>query len=147
MDVRKSALIARASTAMFDLIEAAEHYPAFMPWCAAATVLARDENFVVARIDVDYHGARFAITTRNPKRRPHWMGIGLVAGPFQRFSGEWRLTDLAADACRIDFEMSWAMGGSLLDQIAGPIFDGIANSMVDAFARRAEETKCPASAS
>ena len=147
MDIRKSALIGRASTAMFDLIEAAEHYPAFMPWCAAATVLSRDAEVVVARIEVDYRGARFAFTTRNPKRRPHWMAIGLVEGPFQRFCGEWRITDLAPDACRIDLEMSYAFGGVLLGRVAGPIFDGIANTMVDAFARRAEETACPASAS
>ena len=53
----------------------------------------------------------------------------------------------AADACRIDLEMSYAFGGALLGQIAGPIFDAIANTMVDAFAKRAEETACPASAS
>jgi ribosome-associated toxin RatA of RatAB toxin-antitoxin module len=144
VDIRKSALIGRSSSAMFDLIEAAEHYPAFMPWCAGATVLARDESVVVARIAVDYRGARFAFTTRNPKRRPHWMAIGLEEGPFERFEGEWRLADLGPDACRIDFELRYAFASALLGRIAGPVFNAIADTMVDAFARRAEQTPLPA---
>ena len=129
---------------MFDLIEAAEDYPAFMPWCAAATVLERDEGVVVARIGVDYRGARFAFTTRNPKRRPHWMAIGLEEGPFERFEGEWRLTDLGPDACRIDFELRYAFGNALLGRFAGPVFDHIANTMIDAFVCRAEQIPQPA---
>lgn len=139
MDIRKTALIARPSTAMFDLIEAAEHYPAFMPWCAGATILERDDQVVVARISVDYRGARFEFTTRNPKRRPHWMAIGLEDGPFERFAGEWQLADLGPDACRIDFRLQYAFRGALLGRLAAPVFDAIANTMVDAFARRAEQ--------
>ncbi len=138
MDIRKSALIGRSSAAMFDLIEAAEHYPEFMPWCSAATVLARDDSVVVARISVDYHGARFAFTTRNPKRRPEWMAIGLEEGPFERFEGEWRIAPLGPDACRIEFELGYAFHSALLGRIAGPVFASIADTMVDAFARRAE---------
>ena len=143
MDIRKSALIGRPRGVMFDLIEAAEHYPAFMPWCASATVLERDENLVVARIQVDYHGARFAFTTRNAKRRPEWMAIELEEGPFDRFEGEWRLAELAPQGCRIDFELNYAFGGALLGRLAAPVFDSIADTLVDAFARRAEQVSPP----
>lgn len=123
---------------MFDLIEAAEHYPLFMPWCSEATILQRDQDVVVARLVVDYHGARFAFTTRNPKRRPEWMAIGLVDGPFERFEGEWRLAELAPDACRIDFELRYDFGSKLLGRLAAPVFGGIADTLVDAFVRRAD---------
>lgn len=139
MEIRKNALVARPSAAIFDLIEAAEHYPAFMPWCSGATVLARDDTVVVARISVDYRGARFAFTTRNPKRRPEWMAIGLEDGPFERFEGEWRLSPLGPDGCRIAFELRYAFRSALLGRLAAPVFDSIADTMVDAFVRRAEE--------
>ena len=58
---------------MFDLIERAEHYPAFLPWCAAATILERDDAIVAARIAVAWHGVNFEIVTRNPKKRPEWL--------------------------------------------------------------------------
>ena len=138
MDIRKSALVSRARGAMFDLIEAAEHYPQFMPWCSHASILERSAQLVVARLTVDYHGARFDFTTRNPMQRPEWMAITLVDGPFERFEGEWRLTELAPEACRIDFGLSYEFGGRLIGRLAAPVFEGIANTMVDAFVRRAD---------
>ena len=139
MEVRKSALVNRSAIETFDLIEAAEHYPAFLPWCADAVVLARDDNMVSAKITVDFHGIRFSLTTRNPKQRPHWMAIHLEQGPFRRFEGEWRVTELAKRTCRIDFHLRYEWGGVLTGLFARHVFNQIADTMVDAFARRAEQ--------
>ena len=138
MQVHKSALVGHSAADMFDLIEAAEHYPAFLPWCAGAIILARDASVVAARIAVNYHGARFEFVTRNPKRRPHWMAIELAQGPFRRFEGEWRLTELSTDACKVDFALRYEFG-TLFGVLAGPVFDGIASTIVDAFVKRAEQ--------
>ena len=138
MEIRKSALVAHAAERMFDLIEAAEHYPAFLPWCAGATILARDDSVVVADIAVNYHGVRFRFTTRNPKRRPEWMAVTLERGPFRRFDGEWRLTPLGSSGCKIEFTFCYEFQTALVGTLAGPVFDRIANSIVDAFVARAE---------
>lgn len=140
MELRKSALVGYSAESMFDLIEAAEHYPAFLPWCAGATILMRDENVVVANIAVDYHGLRFEFTTRNPKRRPRWLAVTLDRGPFRRFEGEWRLTSLAAAACKIEFTFRYEFDAVLVRSLASPVFDRIANSFVDAFVTRAQRT-------
>lgn len=140
MELRKSALVGYSAESMFDLIEAAEHYPAFLPWCAGATILMRDENVVVANIAVDYHGLRFEFTTRNPKRRPGWLAVTLDRGPFRRFEGEWRLTSLAAAACKIEFTFRYEFDAVLVRSLASPVFDRIANSFVDAFVTRAQRT-------
>ena len=124
---------------MFDLIEAAEHYPDFLPWCAGATVLARDDEAVCATIAVDYHGVRFSFDTRNPKRRPEFMAIHLVRGPFRHFEGEWHLTRLAAAACRIEFCLRYEFASTVMAKLAGPVFGHIATTLVDAFVRRADE--------
>lgn len=124
---------------MFDLIEAAEDYPAFLPWCAGATILARDESVVSARIAIDYHGVRFHIVTRNPKRRPDYMAIHLEQGPFRHFAGEWSLARLAADACKIEFCLRYEFQSATMARLAGPVFDRIANMLVDAFVGRAEQ--------
>src|SRR5689334_16602934 len=63
MEVHHSALVEYSASDMFDLIENAEHYPEFLPWCAGATILARDDFLVAARIAVAWHGIRFEITT------------------------------------------------------------------------------------
>ena len=138
MEIRRSALIAHSAADTFDLIEAAEHYPAFLPWCAGAVILERDATVVVARISIAYHGLRFDLTTRNPKRRPDWMAIHLERGPFRRFEGEWGVTSLAAEACKIELTMRYEFDSALVGRLAGTVFDGIADTLVDAFARRAE---------
>ena len=107
MIVRKSALVEHSAENMFDLIEAAEDYPAFLPWCASANILSRDDAIVAAEITVDFHGVRFQLTTRNPKRRPEFMAIVLERGPFRKFEGEWRLTPLAPSACKIEFGLQY----------------------------------------
>ena len=140
MELRKSALVAHSAESMFDLIEGAEHYPAFLPWCAGATILMRDDNVVVANIAVDFHGVRFSFTTRNPKRRPEWLAVTLDRGPFRRFEGEWRLKPLAATACKIDFTFCYEFDAALIRTLANPVFDRIANTFVDAFVARAQRT-------
>lgn len=139
MEIRRSALIGRPAPSTFDLIEAAEHYPSFLPWCANAVILARDDSVVSARLTVNFHGLRFDLTTRNPKRRPHWMAIHLERGPFRRFEGEWQLVELAPEACKIEFTLRYEFDSVLVGRIAAGVFDGIADTLVDAFARRAEE--------
>ena len=139
MDIRKSALVGYSAESMFDLIEAAEHYPAFLPWCADAKILTRDESVVAANITVNYHGVRFNFTTRNPKRRPDWMAVTLERGPFRRFEGEWRLTPLAPSACKIEFTFRYDFEAAMVRTLAGPVFDRIANTFVDAFVKRAED--------
>ncbi len=141
MEIRRSALIGQSAASTFDLIEAAEHYPSFLPWCADAVILARDESVVVARITINYHGLRFDLTTRNPKERPHWMTIQLERGPFRRFEGEWRLTELGADGCKIEFTLHYEFDSALVGMLAGSVFDGIAGTMIDAFAYRAEHMR------
>ena len=146
MDVRKTVLVGHSAEQMFDLIEACEHYPDFLPWCSGATVIARDENTVVADITVNYLGVRFGFRTRNPKRRPTAMTIHLERGPFRHFDGVWELTPLAADGCRIDFGLRYDFDRTAMARVARPVFDRIANTLVDRFVARADQVHAPGGA-
>jgi|GEM_PF-20283 len=137
MEVRKRVLVPHPAESMFDLIEAAEHYPAFVPGCRAALILERDETVVAARLTLRQAGLAIELETRNPKRRPTWMEVRLTRGPFRRFHGEWRLTPLNAAACRIDFTLAYELDG-VVGRVAAPVFARIADTLVDAFVARAE---------
>ena len=138
MEVRKTVLVTHSARQMFDLIEAAEHYPEFLPWCAAATIVERDDSVVRADVTVDYHGVRFHFRTRNPKRAPEWMAIRLEHGPFHHFEGEWQLKPLGTEGCRVQFLLRYEFKRSITSRLAGPVFDRITNTMVDAFVQRAD---------
>jgi ribosome-associated toxin RatA of RatAB toxin-antitoxin module/CRP-like cAMP-binding protein len=138
MQVRKTVLMPYPAESMFDIIEQAEHYPHFIPWCSAAEILERSEDIVAARISMRVAGLSLWLETRNPKRRPDWLLLKMVRGPLARFEGEWRLTPLNAWACRIDFTLNYEIGDGMIERVAGPVFARMADSMVDAYVTRAE---------
>ena len=137
MNVQRSALVARPVAQLFDLIEAAEHYPLFLPWCDSARIVARDDDMVSADIRVRFHGITFEMRTRNPKRRPEYMAIHLEQGPFKRFEGQWHLTPLGTEGCKVHFVLEWEFDSTLLGKAAGPLFAHAAGTLVDAFVERA----------
>jgi ribosome-associated toxin RatA of RatAB toxin-antitoxin module len=137
MEVHHSALVEYSASDMFDLIENAEHYPEFLPWCAGATILARDDFLVAARIAVAWHGIRFEITTRNPKKRPEWLWVRMEQGPFRRFDGDWNIRALAPRACKVEFLLRCEFDNALLRGVAGSVFERMSGSFVDAFVNRA----------
>ncbi len=138
MEIRRSALVGHPAARMFELIEAAEHYPEFLPWCASARILERSDEVVAARIEVAWRGARFGFVTRNAKRHPEWMSIGLQEGPFRRFEGHWQLTPLSDWGCRVEFVLSYDFAVSVVGSLAGLVFDPLANTLMDAFIQRAD---------
>jgi ribosome-associated toxin RatA of RatAB toxin-antitoxin module len=137
MHVRRSALVARPVESLFDLIEAAEHYPRFLPWCSGARIVLRDDSLVSADLQVRWHGLHFEMRTRNPKRRPEHMQIHLEKGPFRHFEGLWQLKALNASACKVEFELDYAFTSTLMTHAAGGVFNQIADTLVDAFVQEA----------
>jgi len=137
MIVRRSALVERPATHMFDLIEAAEDYPRFLPWCASAVIVHRDDTLVSADLRVHWGGMHFEMRTRNPKRRPEQMQVHLERGPFNRFEGQWTLKPLGADACKVEFVLDYEFNSAVMTRVASPVFNRMADSMVDAFVQHA----------
>ena len=132
-------LVGYAAKQMFDLVDAVEAYPKFLPWCSGADVLYRDEQRTRATLHVNYHGVRQSFTTENEKEPPGAMVVKLVHGPFRELDGTWRFTALAEHACRIDFRLHYEFSSKLLEKLVGAVFGYIANTMVDAFVKRAEQ--------
>ncbi len=137
MIVRRTALVTQPASHLFDVIEAAEHYPRFLPWCVGATIVHRDESSVSAEIAIRLGGVGFTMRTRNAKARPEWMTIRLERGPFRRFDGEWRLTPLSDNGCKVAFSLDYELDRGLVTRLAGPLLERAADSMVDAFVKRA----------
>jgi ribosome-associated toxin RatA of RatAB toxin-antitoxin module len=136
--VKKSVLVPYSCAAMFELVDAVEQYPQFLPWCGGARVLETHEGGKTARVDIDYRGVRAHFTTDNTNRPPESIVVTLRHGPFRRLHGEWRFVALAPDACKVEFELVYEFASHMLERIVGPVFGHIANTFIDAFVRRAE---------
>lgn len=138
-DVKKSVLIERDAQRMFYLVDAVEDYPKFLPWCSGAELILRDETRTIATLHVNYHGIRTEFSTENQKQPPHHMKIKLRQGPFKHLDGFWNFKPLGDAACKIEFQLHYEFSSKLLEKVLGPVFHHIANSLIDAFVRRAEQ--------
>jgi ribosome-associated toxin RatA of RatAB toxin-antitoxin module len=136
--VRKSVIVPHSCATMFELVDRAEDYPRFLPWCPGARVLERSPTITHARIDIDYHGLKSHIVTRNEKSPPHAMQLELVEGPFEAFAGEWRFDALGAAGCRVGLAIDYAFSSRTLEAVLGPLFGHIMDTLVDRFVARAE---------
>lgn len=136
--VHKSVLLGYSAEQMFDLVAKVEDYPKFLPWCNAVKVIERVDDRLVAQIGINFHGVKQNFTTENRNVRPVQMKMHLVDGPFKVLEAVWSFKALRADACKIDFDMHYEFSSIILEQLVGPVFGMIANSMVDSFCKRAD---------
>ena len=136
--ISRSAIVGHSAAQVYALVEDIESYPRFLPWCAEARILEKN-GFVKARITAAVRGLRQSFTTSNENRPAEAIDMRLAEGPFRSFAAAWRFAALGEHACRIDFSMQYEFSSRALALVLDPLFDRIADTMVDAFARRADE--------
>jgi ribosome-associated toxin RatA of RatAB toxin-antitoxin module len=64
-----------------------------------------------------------------------------VSGPFSVLEGLWTLTPLGDLGCRVELEMRFEFANRVAGTLFAPLFEDTAASLVDAFVKRARETK------
>lgn len=138
--VKKSILLWYSTRQMFDLVRNVRDYPAFMPWCERAEVSDETDLGMTARLYLGYRGVRQSFTTRNTHVPERSVSMQLVDGPFSTLDGLWQFLPVGdGQACRIQFELSYAFSSRALEAVVSPVFDRIADTFVDAFVQRAEQ--------
>jgi ribosome-associated toxin RatA of RatAB toxin-antitoxin module len=140
-EVKRSALIAESPARMYALINDIERYPEFVPWCAAARVDSRKEGEVVATLNIKRGPLRAEFTTRNLLEPDRRILMQFVSGPFRVLEGLWTLSPLGELGCRVELEMRFEFANRVAGALFESLFEDTAASLVDAFVKRARETK------
>ena len=138
VQVNKSVLVGHSALRMFELVDAVEKYPEFLPWCGGSEFSFRDGQITRATLHINYRGIHQRFSTENAKTPPSLIQITLIEGPFRMLEGSWRFTDLAGAGCKIELRLNYEFSSRLLEKLVGPVFGYVANSMVDAFVKRAQ---------
>jgi len=136
--VHKSVFLGYSAQQMFELVAAIEDYPKFLPWCGGVEIRERGEDTVTASLGIQYHGVRQSFTTSNVNTPYTTIKMKLVDGPFKALDGTWNFKPLREDACKVELDLHYEFSSMILEQLIGPVFGMIANSMVDSFCKRAE---------
>lgn len=135
--VNRSALLPYSATQMFDIVNDVAAYPTFLPWCRRSEIRSATPDELVAELEVARAGISQSFTTRNSLDRPRSIDLQLIEGPFSSFEGHWRFSQLGADGCKVEMRLEFEFNRTLLNMAFGKMFEHAADTLVDAFCKRA----------
>ncbi len=124
---------------MYALVNDVESYPRFLPWCDNTELLLRNGDRQCGRIEVRRAGIHQWFTTCNRLVENERIDIHLEEGPFRKLEGNWVFTALGKQASKVELTLEFEFAGRLISAAFGPVFNHVANTLVDAFVKRAKE--------
>lgn len=139
MDIARSALVPHSALNMYRLVHDVSAYPLFLSWCSGAEVHEQSAELQVASLDLLVGGLSSRFTTRNRLQRGERLVMGLVEGPFQRLSGEWRFEQLGSDGSKISLELAFEVNSRFMSGAFSQGFSRVADRLVKDFSQRADE--------
>ncbi|TNF69508.1 MAG: type II toxin-antitoxin system RatA family toxin [Gammaproteobacteria bacterium] len=137
--VEKSATVSYSAEAMFNLVNDIEAYSEFLPWCSKAEVLKRTDDLVEGKLYVAKGGFEKSFATRNRLKKNKEMTLELLEGPFKKLYGLWQFNEIDDHSCTVNFTMEFEFSNPFMAMTVGMVFNNIANTMLDAFCKRADE--------
>jgi ribosome-associated toxin RatA of RatAB toxin-antitoxin module len=130
-------LVPYSAAQMFELVDDIESYEQFLPWCKSSKVDKRTEEEVEATLEVAYGKMHKAFTTRNHLLKYERITMKAIAGPFKHLLGVWHFESLGEDGCKVSLELDFEFANRIMGMTLGPVFHHLANTLVDAFYKRA----------
>ena len=137
--ITRTALLPYSAQQVFDLVNDVDSYPAFLPWCGGSEVVSVSNSEMKAKVTIAKAGIKKTFETHNHLVNGQRIEMSLIDGPFKSLRGEWEFKALDVDACKIRFEVEFEVSSGLLNAAIGPIFEQIANTLVDSFCERAKQ--------
>ncbi len=137
--ISRNALVPYSPEQMYVLVDAIGDYPQFLPWCRSSHELERDLDQVKASIEIAKGAINKSFTTLNRMQKNKLIEMSLVDGPFRHLHGFWRFDELKPGACRVSLDLDFEFSNALVSFAIGPIFNQVANTLVDSFVERAKQ--------
>jgi len=137
--LKRSAIVPYTTRQMFELVNNIEDYPRFLPWCHSSEIISQTDVEVVASLEIVWKGIHKRFTTRNQLKPYDHIEITLENGPLQHMEGIWNFQGLNEHGCKVMLDLEFEFAGSFIDKFFQPVFQHIANTLVEAFCKRATE--------
>ena len=136
-ELRRSALVDVSAQTMYALVNDVATYPEFIQWCRSTTIHVETDQLMEASLELSSGAFRRSFTTRNQLVPYESIEIGLLDGPFNHLEGRWLFEAVDELACQVELEMRFEFDNPVKGLLFGRMFEDMANSLVDLFARRA----------
>ncbi len=138
-NVNKSAVVNHTCSQMYDLVNDIRHYPEFLPMCYDIEIFEESDTEIKASLKIKSGFVKLDFATHNTMVKDSKVNLNLMNGPFKHLTGEWIFEAEGEDSCKVSLEMDFAFENKFVEMALGPVFRGLANKMLDAFCKRADE--------
>ncbi len=131
---------------LYNIVKNVEDYPAFLPWCLAATVMEHGKDavtgndFFVAELVVGFKSLQEKFTSRvvfdDKKKEITTYGVG--GGPLASMDSHWKFRSLGPEGCEIDFAVALSFSSFITEKLFSPFFKEAVRKMSQSFFNRAD---------
>lgn len=137
--ISRNALVPYSTEQMFKIVDDVEQYATFLPWCGGSEEIKRTENQVEASVTISKGAINKKFVTLNEYQRYSLIEMKLLEGPFKYLHGYWRFENLKEQACKVSLDLDFEFSNRLVGMAIGPVFNQVANTLVDSFVARAKD--------
>ncbi len=138
-NVNKSARVNYSSHEMYQLVSDIDEYHKFLPWCSGSKITKEENGVVEATVDIAHGGLHKSFSTHNINTVDEKIEMRLVDGPFKSLDGCWSFQPSGDHGCKVTLDLNFEFSNRLVAMAIGKVFNAIASSQVDSFAKRAVE--------
>ncbi len=130
---------------LHDLVIDIEKYPEFLPWCSAARILKQEDRFIYGELVVSFKSFHGKYVSKIESTMPnaadddgYTINVSLVEGPFKYLTNLWHFEDdKQINKTKITFEIDFCFNSTILQSLAGVVFERALVTMMSAFEQRA----------
>ena len=136
-EIDRQALVSHSAEQMYALVDDVASYPQFLPWCRSVRVVERNDQALVATLQLHKGPLNVRFTTRNLLDPPRSIRITLIEGPFRSLEGAWSFEPVAGGGSRVRLKLRFAFAHALNAWLLDPVFEHMGRTLLDAFVKRA----------
>jgi coenzyme Q-binding protein COQ10 len=128
---------------LFAMVLDIERYPEFLPWCRAARVTERHDDYFVGELIISFSHLTERYSSKIIPLAPTdstegTIEVALVNGPFKHLFNHWRFVPNPTGGTDIHFAVEFQFKSKLLDTLIGGVFGRAVEKMGAAFITRAD---------
>lgn len=139
--VEKKMWVPYSPSCVYQLVCNIQDYPLFLPWCSHAQILRRLDSIVEASLTLRKGGISKSFVTRNIMVENEQIEMHLLSGPFKHLYGIWKF-EARDQGVEVSLHLEFSFDSLFFSKMMGPLFQPIANTLLEAFMKRAAEV-CP----
>ena len=112
--VSRNALVPYTAAQMYEIVNAIEQYPQFVPWCVASTEKEITMIEKKATLKFARRALKTSFTTKNILSENERIEMQLVEGPFKRLEGVWLFADIDSAGSKVELDLEFEISNRII---------------------------------